>query len=162
MSSKPKHPGGRPPIEYTKELGEEICLVISTSPYGLNRICADNPSFPKKTTIYEWKLKYKEFAEMYLDAKLKQADILAEHCLDIADDAKLDVTLNNKGEPICDIEFVQRAKLRIDTRKWLAAKLLPRIYGLKNAENVENMSEEELQADKARRDKYIGKNEKDY
>lgn len=36
-----------------------------------------------------------------------------------------------EGNLITDIDHIQRMRLRIDTRKWLAAKLFPRVYGEK-------------------------------
>jgi hypothetical protein len=82
------------------------------------------------STIYLWRLKYPSFSEMYAQAKMIQADILAEECLSIADDDSQDTKINMlTGEEVCNTEFIARSRLRIDTRKWLAAKLLPKQYG---------------------------------
>jgi hypothetical protein len=45
---------------------------------------------------------------------------LAEQILEIADDASTDLS---------DPQSVNRAKLKVDTRKWLASKLFPRQFG---------------------------------
>jgi hypothetical protein len=37
-------------------------------------------------------------------------------------------------------QAIQRARLRIDTRKWLACKLVPKVYGSLKQDNVTNLS----------------------
>lgn len=117
------------PSTFTKELGEEICAAVATSSCGLTKLCAQNPHWPIPNTIYEWRLKYKEFGDNYARAKAKQIDVLVDEILAIADDGSKDYYVNEKGEEKFDSEHVQRSRVRIDTRKWLAAKLAPKIYG---------------------------------
>lgn len=111
---KSKHPGGRP-TKYNKEISERICKIIATSAVGLNKICYTIEDFPVPSTIRLWRLNNAEFSAQYARAKLIQADLLAEDCLDIADDSTP--------------ENVTVDRLRIDSRKWLASKLLPKQYG---------------------------------
>jgi hypothetical protein len=59
----------------------------------------------------------KDFSDMYARAREERSDVLAREILEIAD------------APYADQVAVQRARNRIDTRKWLAAKLAPRKYG---------------------------------
>lgn len=55
---------------------------------------------------------------------------MAEDIIEIADDSGLDVTLDaESGAPRVDGEAIQRAKLRVDTRKWLMSKVAPHRYG---------------------------------
>ena len=115
--NKPKHPGGRP-SHYTEEKGDRICEIISTTSLGLPTICKSftDPDLPKHaSTVRKWRLDHEGFNAKYARAKLAQADILAEECLEISDDSTQ--------------ETVTMDKLRIDTRKWLASKLLPKQYG---------------------------------
>lgn len=120
---------GAPEFEYTQELGDRICKAVACSPHGLTRICRDNPDFPKKTTIYKWRVEIASFAEQYARARLAQADVLAEDCVDIADDGSNDTMVDEDGNERCDHEWLARSRLRLDTRKWLAAKFLPKLYG---------------------------------
>lgn len=88
---------------------------------------------PGYSTVLAWKVSkdptFHDFQEMYARAKEDQADFLAEEILDIADDSSQDTTTDQQGNARCDTEWVQRSKLRVDTRKWIAAKLKPRKYG---------------------------------
>lgn len=132
----------RPPINggvkstYTDALARKICLRIMEGE-SLTKIC-DNPRMPNKATVIKWlaEPKFDKFREMYYYARRVYAELLMDEIIDIADDATDDwiPTKDKKGNingwrP--DTECLQRSRLRIDTRKYLAAKLIPRIYGEK-------------------------------
>ncbi len=122
-------PGGRP-TDYCKEMADLICERVATHTIGLKQLCSMYEDLPVQSTINLWRFKHAEFSEQYAQAKLMQADLLAEECLDIADDDSRDHKINPEtGDEYLNTEFVARSRLRIDTRKWLAAKLLPRQYG---------------------------------
>tara|TARA_R110000868_G_scaffold335547_1_gene596431 strand:+ start:14774 stop:15244 length:471 start_codon:yes stop_codon:yes gene_type:complete len=117
------------PLEYTKEMGDYICELVASTGHGLLKLTTLYPELPDKMTINRWRHRLPEFRAQYAQAKIEQADILAEECLEIADDSSGDVTYDKDGEVTCNTEFIARSRLRVDTRKWLAAKLLPRQYG---------------------------------
>jgi hypothetical protein len=123
---------GRPTL-YTKELADLVCERVSTCTFGLARMCQLYKDLPDKTTINLWRYKHPEFSTQYAQAKLKQADLMAEELLEIADDGSNDwmESFGEDGDMSYKLngEHVQRSRLRIDTRKWLASKLLPKQYG---------------------------------
>lgn len=125
-------PLGRP-SSYTKELGEEICEKLATSNKGIQRLCDEYPHWPCFQTIYEWRIKIRDFGEMYAKSKQQQVEVLVEECIDIADETSRDtvIKIDKNGEEYeaCNSEWINRSRLRIDTRKWLASKLMPRKYG---------------------------------
>lgn len=127
-----KKKAGRPTL-YSKELADLICERTATSTFGLARLCQLHADLPDKATINLWRYKYPEFSTQYAQAKLKQADLMAEELLEIADDGTNDwmesFSDDNETGYKLNGEHVQRSRLRIDTRKWLASKLLPRQYG---------------------------------
>lgn len=104
---------------------------------SLRSICAEDP-FPSKSEVFRWLADpaNQGFRDQYARAREAQADALADEMLDIADDATND-WMERQGEdkrgPGWDIngEHVQRTKLRLDTRKWIASKLKPKVYGEK-------------------------------
>ena len=73
------------------------------------------------------------FSEQYARAREAQADKLAEESLQIADDGRSDTYLDAEGNEKTDNEAIQRSRLRVDTRKWLASKMAPKKYGDKVA-----------------------------
>lgn len=117
------------PLEYTQEMGDYICELVASTGYGLLKLTKLYPELPDKVTINRWRHRVAEFRTQYALAKVEQADILAEECLEIADDDSYDIKLDKDGNEICNTEFIARARLRVDTRKWLASKLLPKQYG---------------------------------
>lgn len=81
-----------------------------------------------------WLRENEEFRNQYARAKEDQADFLAEEILDIADDGSNDfmtITKGNKTYNVENTEWTSRSKLRVEARKWIAAKLKPKRYGEK-------------------------------
>jgi hypothetical protein len=117
------------PLEYTKEMGDYICELVASTGHGLLKLTKLYPELPDKMTINRWRYRVPAFRSQYAQAKIEQADRLAEECLEIADDDSNDVKLSPEGFEVFNSEFVARSRLRIDTRKWLASKLLPKQYG---------------------------------
>ena len=65
---------------------------------------------------------------MGVKAREAQADALFDEILEIADDSRNDTVHGENGDTP-NHEWIARSKLRIDTRKWMAAKLRPKVYG---------------------------------
>ncbi len=65
-----------------------------------------------------------------------RAHHLAEEMLGIADDDSGDLVDDGEGGKRVDYENIQRTKLRVETRKWLASKFYPRYYGEKSQVDV--------------------------
>lgn len=162
---KPKPEGyvfGRP-SEYSKELADRICKAIATTTLGTKKLCAMHDWMPVHDTIYRWMYEYKDFSDQYKAAKVKQGELLAEETIDIADDASNDIRLSQMGDEVVNAEFVARSKLRVDTRKWMVSKLLPKLYGDvskvdalqgENAELREEMTRLKAQLDKKNKKEY--------
>lgn len=116
------------PYPYSEEIGNEICDIIATSNKSLSTIIAENPTFPKMTTIFKWLNTSEEFAKNYARAKENQAEYLAEEILRIADDSSND-TVDGEFGPMEHKEWINRSRLRVDARKWIASKLKPKKFG---------------------------------
>lgn len=117
------------PTEFTQEMADYVCMLIATTPVGLKKLCQMHPDIPYFTTILRWRFQRREFRKQFDEAKRLQAQALAEDCLDIADESEDDIVTNKKGGTKVDYENIQRSKLRIDTRKWMAEKLAPTKWG---------------------------------
>lgn len=124
----PKLKNGRP-TRYTLALAKEICDAIATSPKGVGKLCIENPNWPNKDTIFTWLKDHKDFSDQYARAKQVQVECVVDELLEIADDDTKDCIIDAEGEIVFNSQAVQRARLRIDTRKWLACKLVPKVYG---------------------------------
>lgn len=118
--------GGRPTL-YTPELADLICERIASHDMGTFRLCDMYNDLPCKTYIYAWIAKYPEFEQKYKDAKNKQAFLMADSLDDLAFERQ--TYTDSEGNQRIDPAFINDKRLRIDTRKWIAAKLLPKVYG---------------------------------
>lgn len=123
------------PTKFNKKLAQEICETIACSSLSLSKLCHINEHWPARATIYLWRARNEKFREAYLDAKRFQVELLVDEILDIADDVSRDCLTRTtaSGEPydVPNHEWINRSRLRIDTRKWIASKLVPRLYGEK-------------------------------
>jgi hypothetical protein len=125
------------PSEHTPELAAAVCDRLKTG-LTLNQACKDE-SLPPATTVRQWVFDNREgFAAHYAEAREIGYQSMADDCMDIADDATNDwVTRHNErtgqSEQVFNVEHYQRSRLRLDTRKWLLSKCLPKIYGDKLA-----------------------------
>jgi hypothetical protein len=102
---------------------------------SLKEICEDN-RMPSLRSITRWLAdpRLADFREMYYFARRVQAEIRIDEIFTIADDTSKDwkPKYDKDGEWIEDVpdnEAIQRSRVRIDVRKWYAARLVPRIYG---------------------------------
>jgi hypothetical protein len=91
---------------------------------------------PAPSTVYLWLAKYPEFSDQYARAREAQADAIFDDILDIADDATNDWMERNVDDDEgvgwkLNGEHIQRSRLRVDARKWMAGKLRPKKYGEK-------------------------------
>lgn len=124
--------GGRP-TAYTPELATAICEQIADG-LSLRQICVKD-SMPSQSMVFRWLAQPDRggFREQYARAREAQADKLADEILEIADETEGDFIGKELGDgtvvEVADHEHIQRSKLRVDARKWKAAKLAPKKYG---------------------------------
>lgn len=77
-----------------------------------------------------------DLAAQYARAKDCQLWKLSDDIIEIADDDSDDAIFigsdDESGESarrVMNSEFVQRSKLRVDARKWVLSKLMPKVFG---------------------------------
>lgn len=119
-------PVGRP-SKYTQKLAD---LIIERVAGGetLTKIC-ESDQMPDRRTVYRWTEANEAFRHAYARAREHQLESWADEILDIASDQSRDIQYDAEGRPRSDNTAVNRDRLRIDTKKWLMAKLNPKRYG---------------------------------
>jgi hypothetical protein len=97
---------------------------------SLRAVCSE-PDMPKCQTVLEWLEKPERslFAEQYARAREVGYKLLADEILAISDDGSNDTYTDENGVIRTNQEVVARSKLRVESRKWLLSKMLPKIYG---------------------------------
>lgn len=130
--------------EFSQEVFDNICERLSDGE-SLRAICASD-DMPNKSSVFRWLACDEKLRDQYAHAREEQADAIFDEILDIADDARNDWMERNNGEDgagyVLNGEHVQRSRLRIDSRKWMAGKLRPKKYGDKIAvDNTHDVSD---------------------
>ena len=106
--------------QFNQETRDQVCDYIAS---GLSlRQIAELPNMPKPSLVCKWLTQEPEFVEQYARAREQQAELLANEIVSIADE-----------QPDCEPSLynaaIQRNRLRVDARKWIACKLKPKVYG---------------------------------
>jgi hypothetical protein len=113
---------------YTDELAHEICERLAAGE-SLNAICKA-AGMPSEVTVRNWAHRDHEgFSAKYTDARARGYLRLADEIIEISDDAANDVIVGEDGREIVQHEIVARARLRVDSRKWMLSKMLPKVFG---------------------------------
>lgn len=116
----------------TRAVEDFICEQIAEGK-SLVSILKSKPGMPDYTTVCRHLKATEEekdgFCQRYAQAREDQADYLADQIVEISDDGRNDTYVDEKGRTKVDWDVVQRSKLRVDARKWVAAKLKPKRYG---------------------------------
>lgn len=126
------------PSTYSPQLAEDICRRLEAG-HTLMEIC-ESADMPGMQTVMDWATGETGasladgFPLKYTRARRIQTERMGEEILAIADDSRndyMDRVIDKEGNTVrvLDNEHVQRAKLRLDTRKWLLSKLRPETYG---------------------------------
>lgn len=106
---------GRPVFWTPEKMAEaqlEICEQIAAG-RSLKSILDNAEHLPSRETVYKWLFSDEAFSDNYVRAREAQADFHADEVIDIAD---------TEADP-------NKARVRIDARKWVAGKMRPKVYG---------------------------------
>jgi hypothetical protein len=119
-----------PRLPFSQTVADDICERLAKG--ESLRAIVRTGNYPSLPTIFKWLDEHKPFADQYTRARETQAETLAMEALEIADDGSQDHILRSRDgayEVVVDQEALQRSRLRVDTRKWMAGKLKPKVYG---------------------------------
>lgn len=105
-------------MPFSQEAADIICDRLAKGE-SLRRICGEprDPSVPGMNTVFRWLAENDTFAKQYARARDVQADTFVDEIVAIAD-----------GE-VGPTDDPARDRLRIDARKWVAARMAPKKYG---------------------------------
>lgn len=137
-------PGGN---RYSAALADRICKRLADGE-SLNAICKSD-GYPSESSVRGWVMDdYQGFAANYTRAREIGYSRLAEEILHIADTPVLGVKKvskpmtmkNNDGdivptgemlEEVTEGDMIEHRRLQVESRKWMLAKMLPKVYGEK-------------------------------
>jgi hypothetical protein len=102
------------PSSFTQEIADEICVRISGGESLRSIVLGSH--MPDRATVFRWLVANQIFRDQYARAREAHADSLVDDMLAIAD-AEYESN-----------EAITAARLKIDTRKWLAGRMSPKKY----------------------------------
>jgi len=123
------------PSDFTQDTADAICSRL-TEGESLRSICRDD-QMPGSSTVFQWLAKHQSFAEQYARAVDARTDAMAEEILQISDDGRNDTFEDESGHESTNHDVIARSRLRVDTRKWLMARMAPKKYGDRVVQQVE-------------------------
>jgi hypothetical protein len=129
-NSNQKNDVGRPSV-YTQDVVDEILARLANGE-TLRAICKED-HLPKESTVRRWAVDdVNGFFAHYAKAREIGYHTMADELLEVADDGRNDWMERNGDDGAgwqANGEHLQRSRLRVDTRKWLLSKALPKVYG---------------------------------
>lgn len=131
-------PSGRP-SDYTEELAEAAAQLYASATGDLREVFAARDDMPDLTTLYRWEDKHPGFRDRLTRARQMRAHLMALEALEIADANERD-TITRTGRDgaeyeVADHEWINRSRLRVETRLRLAKALNQRVYGDKSEQS---------------------------
>ena len=100
---------------------------------------------PNRNTVLRWVRTDDGRRKQYQHARQAQADWYGDDIKDIAWDTSNDTIIGKDGQPLCNHEWIARSRLKVDTLKFLMAKLHPTQYGEKQQVELPAVQSEVVQ-----------------
>lgn len=120
--------------DWTPEQKAKACAEILAQiaeGLSLRAVCRKGDDWtPTESTFRDWCGEDADLAAQYIRAREDRAELIFEQCLIIADSQEGDVVIVD-GVEQANHDAIARAKLKIDTRKWMLGKMQPKKYGEK-------------------------------
>jgi hypothetical protein len=114
-------------MAYNQEIADKVCERLAAGD-SLRKACEAVGA--KAPTILLWTNEHEAFAEQYARARQTGYALLADELIEIADNG-LNDTYETENGPAVNQDVIARSRLRVDTRKWMLSKMLPKVYGEK-------------------------------
>lgn len=111
---------------FTQDIANAICAELAEG--KSLRGAAENAGVGA-STVLGWTEANKEFGEQYARARQIGYQLLADEILDISDDGLNDTYIDEDGHTKTNQDVISRSRLRVDSRKWMLSKMLPKVYG---------------------------------
>ena len=112
---------------YSQEVADSVLALLAE---GKSLIKAAKESGTSASSVYDWMELNPQFAEEYAQVRARAYRMLADEIIEISDEAEVEAKYQG-DEVKLDLSAtaVARNRLRVDSRKWMLAKMLPKVYG---------------------------------
>ena len=115
------------PSDFTQATADLICERLADGE-SLRKICRGD-GMPAESTVRLWAMDdVQGFSAQYTRSREIGYERLSDELLEIADDGSNDTYETDSGTAV-NQDVIARSRLRVDTRKWMLSKMLPKRYG---------------------------------
>lgn len=114
-------------MAFNQAIADAVCERLAAGE-SLRKAC-NAVEGAKVQTILDWTVAEQAFAGQYAHARAQGYALLADEIVEIADESQNDTFTDDDGNVRTNAEVVARSRLRVDTRKWMLSKMLPKVYG---------------------------------
>ena len=114
-------------MAFDQVAADSVCAMLEDGK-SLRAACKELDIAP--STVLHWSKENKDFLEQYTRAREVGYKLLADEIIDIADEKEVQIRYDGEDTTL-DLSptAIARNRLRVDTRKWMLSKMLPKIYG---------------------------------
>lgn len=111
------------------EVMKDICDLLERG-MSLQRACREVSDSPTAGNVLVWVEKDDALAKQYATARSVGYKLLADEIVEISDETEVEAKFQGEDVRLAlDATAVARNRLRVDTRKWMLSKMLPKVYG---------------------------------
>jgi hypothetical protein len=127
--------------EEKKRLFNEIIEDMSMKGHSLRKALENRMS---SQTFYDYLESDVSISKRYTRACEDRAEMIADETIEIADSVGNDLVVMPDGQEVENHKVIARDRLRVETRKWLLAKLHPKKYGEKISQEITGLDGKDL------------------
>jgi hypothetical protein len=113
-------------MAFSQQIADSVCERLAAGD-SLRKACEGLGT--THSTVLEWVKTNAVFADQYAHAREVGYALLADELIQIADDGQNDSYTGDDGNVRTNQDVIARSRLRVDTRKWMLSKMLPKVYG---------------------------------
>lgn len=114
-------------MAFNQVAADAVCVMLEDGK-SLRAACRELELTPSH--VLQWTKANPAFEKQYACAREAGYKLLADEIIDIADEKVVQVRYDGEDTTL-DLSptAIARNRLRVDTRKWMLSKMLPKIYG---------------------------------
>jgi hypothetical protein len=122
---------------------ETICDKIENEGLPISRIL-NQENMPSYSTFYIWLNDDETKSKRYARATEVRAEKIFDEILDISDSQEGDVYIDKDGKECINHNIINRARLRVDARKWILSKMNPKKFSDKSQQDINITTEQPI------------------
>lgn len=112
---------------FTQAIADGVLELLATGK-SLRKSAAEAGT--SEGTVYRWLELNPQFAEEYARVRACAYRMLADEIIEISDEAEVEAKYQGDDVKLdLSATAVARNRLRVDSRKWMLSKMLPKVYG---------------------------------